>query len=90
MSMIQRKRILQHLQEFGSCTAGGLMVMYGIGSPRKRLSELSRSAELQLLGLELASERVEGVNRYGEPVTFKRYFLVNREDKKGDTNDEQI
>ena len=81
MSETQRRRILQHLLTRGSCTAGELVYEYGIGSPRKRLSEIRKAPELAAMGYELRTERMEGHNRFGEPVTYNRYFLRRRDDE---------
>lgn len=75
----QWARILFLLKRDGSVTAGGLMRDCGIGSPRKRLSELKRSPVLEAEGYEIVDQYEDGYNRYGDPVRYKRYFLVRKQ-----------
>ena len=74
----QRARILQHLLQHGSVTARELTYDYGMGSPRKRMSELRRALDAQSSEWEILDEMETGVNRYGEPVIYKRYRLERR------------
>ncbi|MBP5720396.1 MAG: hypothetical protein J6W82_04970 [Bacteroidales bacterium] len=74
--MTQLRRALAMLRENGSVTAGELMTDAGMCSPRKRISELKRST--MLAGYEIQDQWEEGHNRYGEPVRYKRYFLIKK------------
>lgn len=74
----QKQRALQHLLQHGSVTARELINDYGMGSPRKRMSELRHSPELAALGYRLVTKEETGKNRYGEPVTYNRYYLEER------------
>lgn len=78
----QRSRILNHLMEHGSVTARELWEDYGIGSPRKRISELRKSPQLEAKGLEITSTRESGHNRFGEPTSFNRYTLRRADHEK--------
>ena len=71
--MTQLRRALVMLKMNGSVTAGELMNVAGMGSPRKRISELKHSP--LLAGYEIVDQWEEGHNRFGEPVRYKRYFL---------------
>ena len=53
----------------GGVTAGELKEELGIMDGRKRISELRAK------GLNIVSAYESGVNRFGEPVRFKRYSL---------------
>lgn len=72
---MQRSRILQHLLVYGSTTARELWELYGIGSPRKRISELRKSPHLEKLGYQITDRIEEGHNRFWEPTRYKRYVL---------------
>lgn len=63
------QRILTYMQEHGSITGLEAVSECGAADYRKRISEM-RAAGIPIIG-----EYVTGVNRYGEPVRFKRYRL---------------
>ena len=71
----QRSHIIRHLLSMGEISAMDLAYSYGIGSPRKRLSEIRKSEQLKKMGYELRDKYVEGHNRYGEPIRYKVYYL---------------
>ena len=73
--MAQWRRILNLMKTDGSVTAGQLMRDCAIGSPRKRISELKKSAMLAAEGYEIIDTYEEGYNRYGDPVRYTRYIL---------------
>lgn len=67
--MTQNERILRHLMDGGTLTQGEAFQDYGIG----RLS--SRICELRKAGYPIEREFVTKKNRYGENVSFCRYWL---------------
>lgn len=67
--MTQNERILRHLQDGGSLTQAEAFMEYGVG----RLS--SRICELRRAGYPIKREFITRKNRYGEPVSFCRYWL---------------
>lgn len=69
VGMTQSQRILRHLEDYGSITQMDAMKDYGI----MRLA--SRVNDLRKLGHPIVSERVEGMNRYGEKCHWARYRM---------------
>nr|DAZ63911.1 MAG TPA: helix-turn-helix domain protein [Caudoviricetes sp.] len=67
--MTQNERVLRHLMDGGTLTQAEAFQEYGIG----RLS--SRICELRKAGYPIAREFVTKKNRYGENVSFCRYWL---------------
>lgn len=67
--MTQSERILRHLQECGPITAAEAMEMYGCCRLAARVSDLRRA------GYPIRREFVTKPNRFGDDVTFARYFL---------------
>lgn len=67
--MTQHERIIRHLSSGKPLSQAEAFTEYGIG----RLS--SRICELRKLGYKIRSEYVVQKNRYGEPVSFVRYYL---------------
>lgn len=67
--MTQTDRILNHMRNYGPITGRVAHDMYGI----ERLG--ARVWELKKAGFDIRSEMVEGVNRWGEKVHFKKYWL---------------
>lgn len=71
--MTQNERILRHLEDGGTLTQAEAFLEYGVG----RLS--SRICELRRAGYPIRREFVTRENRYGEPVSFCRYWLEKEE-----------
>lgn len=67
--MNQCDLILRHLRDYGSITSLEAMQEYGIMRLASRINDIKKS------GIEIRSEPVAGLNRYGERTTFSRYFL---------------
>lgn len=67
--MNQCEMILQHLKDFGSITTFESYTELGI----TRLP--SRIWDLKQMGYEFEEEWISKKNRYGRPVTFKKYRL---------------
>lgn len=67
--MTQRERILNHLLKYGSITTWESFERYG----DTRLSD--KIYQLKKLDYEFDEEWITKKNRYGRPVTFKKYIL---------------
>lgn len=72
--MRQVDRILRHIRDNGSITSWEAMQQYAV----MRLA--SRICDIRRMGIGIKSEIVTGKNRYGEPIKFARYSLME-EDK---------
>ena len=68
----QRFLILRHLRHFGSITSWEAIREYGV----TRLSAVI--FDLHKNGINIPDAWEEEINRYGEPVRFKRYFLKRK------------
>ena len=79
----QRSLILTHLMNRGPASAVMLSRLYGIGSPRKRLSEIRHSKRLEELGCTLEVQPTEGYNQFGKLVKYNLYYL-KWNDEEGD------
>lgn len=71
MKMTQRERIVKYIREFGSITSWEAYEDLGITQFASRVKELKEE------GYEFKTEWESRKNRYGEPVMFKRYYLVD-------------
>lgn len=66
----QCDRIKQYMNDFGSI------------SPKEAYNDLgvmrlaSRISEMRMRGVAIGSKMETGKNRYGEPIKYKRYFLM--------------
>lgn len=69
MKMTQRQRIINYIREFGSITSWEAYSDLGITQFATRVKELKEE------GYEFKTEWESKKNRYGEPVSFKRYSL---------------
>jgi hypothetical protein len=69
MKITQKDRILKHLQEYGSITTWDSFSLYG----DTRLSD--KIYRLKKEGYDFNEEWETKMNRFGNPVTFKRYIL---------------
>lgn len=67
--MTQCERVIRHMEDYGSITSADAMFEYGI----MRLA--SRICDLRKRGFPIVSERVKRKNRYGEPVSFSKYYI---------------
>ncbi len=63
-----KERIYKYMKDFGSITT--LEAVYDLGCTR--LSEYIRQLKFEH---NIASEWVKGVNRYGEKVHYKRFWI---------------
>lgn len=67
--MSQHDLILKHMKDHGSITTFEAYEQYGITKLTTRISELRR------LGVKIRHQAHSGVNRFGKPVTYNRYWL---------------
>lgn len=67
-----RERIISYMREFGSITSYNAFIDLGCS----RLAEYIRQIRLTH---KVKDEWVSSINRYGEPVKFKRYWLEEEE-----------
>lgn len=73
--MRQVDLILRHLRDFGSISSWEALQEYGI------MRTASRICDIRRMGIGIKSEIVTGKNRYGEPIKFARYSLMEEENK---------
>lgn len=69
-----KNRILNYMIEFGSITTKQAFEDLGC----TRLSEYIRQLRLEM---QIDDEIVSGVNRYGEKVCWKKYFIKEKRDE---------
>lgn len=67
--LTQKDRILEHLKKYGSITTWDSFSLYG----DTRLSD--KIYRLKKDGYDFIEEWETKTNRFGNPVTFKRYIL---------------
>ena len=65
----QCELVLDHLKNHGSISSREAEKEYGIARLAARIKDLTR------MGVQIRTEMVQGVNRYGKPVRYARYFL---------------
>jgi len=68
--MTQTEKILRHLQEHGSITPLDALQEYGIMRLASRICDIKRA------GVAVEKEIETAKNRYGEPVRYARYRLM--------------
>lgn len=66
--MASKDRVLQHLKDFGSITSWEAIREYGI----TRLSAVIFNLRKDYI---IEDEYIQSVNRYGDNVHFKKYYL---------------
>ena len=69
MKITQRERIIEYIREFGSISSWEAYSDLGITQLGARIDQLKKE------GYEFKTEWESKKNRYGESVTFKRYYL---------------
>ena len=72
--MTQHTLIIEYMREHGSITTYEAYEQLGITKLTTRISELKAA------GFDIRQRTESGLNRYGKPVTYNRYWLV--EDKQ--------
>jgi hypothetical protein len=66
--MAQRDRIKLYMEDFGSITTKDAVIDLGILRLASRIHEMRQDMRIE--------DKMEtGVNRYGEPVSYKRYYF---------------
>jgi len=69
----QTRQVLDHLQKYGQITHMRAEHDYGITRVASRVNEL------RLLGYDIQTEVVRGVNRFGNPTHYAIYRMVSIE-----------
>lgn len=69
MRVTQKDRILQYIRQFGYITSWQAYQDLGIMQLGARIDQLQKE------GYEFETEWENKKNRFGEPVSFKRYYL---------------
>ena len=68
--MTQHSLIIDYMKEHGSITTYSAYEELGITKLTTRISELRRN------GFKIRQRAESGLNRYGKPVTYNRYWIV--------------
>lgn len=71
MKINQKNRIINYIREFGSISSWEAYSELGITQLGARIDQLKKE------GYEFKTEWEHRKNRYGEEVSFKRYYLVD-------------
>lgn len=71
MKIPQKDRIINYIREFGSISSWEAYSDLGITQLGARIDQLKKE------GYEFKTEWENSKNRYGEPVSYKRYYLVD-------------
>lgn len=71
MKLTQKDRIINYIREFGSITSKEAYNDLGITQLGARIDGLERD------GFAFIKEWETGKNRFGEEVTYKRYYLAD-------------
>lgn len=68
--MNQQNRILDYMQRHGGITAAEAFQHLGVMRLSARIKDLKED------GIEIVTQSIESVNRYGEKVRFARYKVA--------------
>lgn len=71
MKITQKERIIEYIREFGSISSWEAYSDLGITQLGARIDQLKKE------GHEFRTEWESDKNRYGEPVSYKRYYLAD-------------
>lgn len=71
MKETQKNRIINYIRKFGSITSLEAYTDLGITQLGARIDGLERD------GFSFIKKWETGKNRFGEPVTYKRYYLAD-------------
>lgn len=71
--MTQNERILRHMRDYGSITQADALTDYGCYRLGARIYDLRKA------GYPIAKETVTGKNRYGEPISYARYYIAEED-----------
>lgn len=67
----QKQRIINYIRDYGSITSFEAYKDLGITQLATRIKELKEE------GYEFKTEWKNDKNRYGEPISYKRYYLAD-------------
>ena len=70
----QKEKVLNWLQLLGSIEPAEALRELGVMRLAARIADLKKD------GIKIKSERVNGVNRFGEPCHWTRYSLINNQE----------
>lgn len=70
MKLSQCEKILDHMKQFGSINPLEAMQEYGCMRLAARINDLRKD------GVLIKDETKAGINRFGEPVHWKQYSLI--------------
>lgn len=70
MKISQKERVVKYIKEFGSITSWEAYWDLGITQLGARIDQLKKE------GYQFKTEWEHKKNRFQEPTTYKRYFLV--------------
>lgn len=70
MKATQNVRIMEYLDQYGSITQREATEKLGVARLASRIDELRKN------GVVITTNRETGENRWGEPTTYARYWLV--------------
>lgn len=68
--MTQCERIIKYMQDFGSITSAEAMQELGVYRLASRICDLKQN------GYKIYDKFESSKNRYGEPISYKRYSLT--------------
>lgn len=71
MKITQKDRILEYIRNFGSISSFEAYSDLGITQLGARIDQLKKE------GYEFTTEWVQKKNRFGEDVSFKKYYLLD-------------
>lgn len=74
MGKTQCERILDYIKDYGSITS--LEAVKDLGCMRLA----SRICDLKKQGYNITSKTETGKNRYGEPMSYSRYYMEGKKD----------
>ena len=69
--MTQTEKIIRHINEYGSITPLEAFGEYGIMRLASRMCDIKRE------GYTVSKKMETSKNRYGEPVRYARYTIIN-------------
>lgn len=72
--MTQCERVLKYMQDFGSINPQQALADLGVMRLGARIYDLKRG------GYKISRRMAAGKNRYGEPVSFAEYSLMEEEE----------
>ena len=71
MKTTQKDRIINYIRQFGSITSWEAYQDLGVMQLGARIDQLKKD------GYEFTTEWVQKKNRFGEDVSFKKYYLLD-------------